>query len=444
VVYDVDNTGHWRALPLQRDPASGTWSAGASFSGDQVQYFVEACDMAGNCGYSSNKGRYFDAQPLPAATGAVTLTPSRTPDAGSWYTGALAVSAASTSNAHVSVSVDGGPFAPANSAITVSGDGVHVVDARASDGSEATRVFMIDSRAPAITRTVTPAAPGGANGWYTTAPTVAFSCADDVSGVAAGSCTVDGSALPVAQITLGESAAAQTVAATAADNAGNVAHDAAAGLKVDLTDPAAPTFTGVEAKTYAIANIPAQAAIGCVSSDAGSGLLRCVVTGYSPLLGAHTLTALATDNAGRTSTSHLTYVVGFQSGNALPPLAAPGGDQTSPTAGDLQLFKIKSTVPVKFRMYRDAAKSILMTTPPAGSVARLTFGKNGSSTPLITASASSDNLFRWTGAPDYQYLYNLQTAGVGAGTYYVTLTLFASDGVTALAQSAKQYFLLRS
>jgi hypothetical protein len=161
------------------------------------------------------------------------------------------------------------------------------------------------------------------------------------------------------------------------------------------------------------------------------------VTGYSALLGAHTLTALATDNAGRTSTSHLTYVVGFQSGNVLPPLAAPSGDQANPAATDLQVVKIKSTVPVKFRMYRDAAKTIPMTTPPAGSVAKLTFAKNGSGNPLI-------EVFRWTGSPDYQYLYNLQTTGLGAGTYYVTITLFASDGTTVLAQSPKQYFLLRS
>jgi hypothetical protein len=444
VVYDVDNTGHWRALQLQRDSVSGTWSAGASFSGDQVQFFVEACDVAGNCGYSSNKGRYFDAQPLPAASSAITLTPSRVPDAGSWYTGPLDVSAASSNHADVSVSVDGGPFAAVTGAITVGGDGVHIVDARASDGSETTRVFMVDSRAPSITRTVTPAAPGGANGWYTIAPTVAFSCADDVSGVAAGSCTIDGSLPAAAQVTLGEGGAAQTVAASAADNAGNVAHDAATGLKVDLTDPVVPTFTGIEAKTYAVADAPVQTAIGCVSSDAASGLLRCVVSGYSAVLGAHTLTALATDNAGRTSTSHLTYVVGFQSGNVLAPLAAPSGDQSNPGAADLQVVKIKSTVPVKFRMYRDAAKTTLMTTPPAGSIAKLTFGKNGSSTPLVAASDSSGNVYRWTGSPDYQYIDNLDTTGRSAGTYYVTLTLFASDGTTVLAQSPKQYFVLRS
>jgi hypothetical protein len=451
VVYDVDNTATWQALPLQRDPATGAWSGGAAFSGTHVQYFVEACDVAGNCGFSSNKGRYFDAQPLPAASGPITLTPSRPPDTGSWYTGPLSVTPTTSGGATVSVSisVDGGAFAPATGAIDLTGNGSHIVDARGSDGSEATGVFLIDSRGPTITHTVTSASPIGTNGWYTSAPTVSFSCADDVSGVVAGSCAIDGSSPATDHVTLGESAAAQSVAASATDHAGNVGHDSVA-LKVDLSDPATPAFVGIVAKTYAVNDLPAQSAISCQSTDAISGLLNCVVTGYSSALGSHTLTATATDNAGRTSTSTLTYTVGFQVGNVLSPLTAPSGDQGIATATDLQVFKIKSTVPVKFRLYLDAAKTTLMTTPPAGSVARISFGKADSTTnssdtaTLITSPADTGNAFRWTGSPDYQYIYNLATAGQTAGTYFVRLTLYASDGTTVLAQSAKQYFVLRS
>jgi hypothetical protein len=297
---------------------------------------------------------------------------------------------------------------------------------------------------------VAPVAPAGANGWYTTAPTATFTCSDDVSGLAAGSCAIDGSAPAADHVTLGEAAAAQTVAATATDNAGNVGHDSVGGLKVDLSDPAAPTFVGIAAKTYAVNDLPAQAAISCTSTDTISGLQGCVVTGYGSALGSHTLTAIATDNAGRTSTLTLTYIVGFQSGNVLPPVTAPSGDQGISTATDLQVFKIKSTVPVKFRMYRDAAKTTLLTTPPAGSVAKLTFAKADSTTDssdtatLITLAADSGGTFRWTGSPDYQYIYNLPTAGQTAGTFYVRITLYASDGTTVLAQSPKQYFVLRS
>ena len=451
VVYDVDNSGAWRALPLQRDPSTGAWSGGTTFNGVHVQYFVEACDLAGNCGYSSNKGRYFDAQPLPAASGPITLTPSRGPDTGSWYTGPLSVMAATTGSTtvSVSVSVDGGAFAPVAGPISLSGDGGHVVDARGSDGSETTGVFLIDGRGPTIAHTVTLSSPDGTNGWYKTAPTVSFSCADDVSGVAAGSCAIDGSSPATDHVTLGEASAAQSVAASATDNAGNAGHDSVS-LKVDLSDPAVPTITGIAATLYAVNGLPTQSAIACTSTDAISGLQSCVVTGYSSALGSHTLTATATDNAGRKSSSTLTYTVGFQSGNVLPPVTAPSGDQGSATATDLQVFKIKSTIPVKFRLYLDPAKTTLMTTPPAGSVAKLSFGKADTTTnstdtaTLIISPADSGLAFRWTGSPDNQYIYNLATAGQTAGTYFVRLTLYASDGTTVLAQSAKQYFVLRS
>ncbi|MDX6503869.1 MAG: large repetitive protein, partial [Gaiellaceae bacterium] len=447
VVYDVDNTGTWQALPLQRDPATGVWSGGTTFSGTAVQYFVEACDLAGNCGFSSNKGRYFDAHPLPAPSGPITLTPDRRPDRHSWYTGPLSVTAATSGNGSVSVSVDGGDFAPATGAIALSGDGSHIVEARGSDGSEARQVFLIDGRGPTITHVVAPAAPTGTNGWYATAPTVTFACSDDVSGVAAGSCAIDGSATAADHTTLGEAAATQTVAASATDNAGNVGHDSV-GLKVDLSDPAAPTFVGIAAKTYVVNDLPLQGAISCTSTDAISGLQSCVVSGYGNAPGSHTLTATATDNAGRTSTITLKYVVGFQSGNVLPPVTAPLGDQGTSTATDLQVFKIKSTIPVKFRMYRDAAKTVLMTAPPAGSVAKLSFGRADTTTDssdtatLITLAADSGGTFRWTGSPDYQYIYNLPTAGQTGGTYFVRITLYASDG-TVLAQSPQQYFVLR-
>jgi len=220
-------------------------------------------------------------------------------------------------------------------------------------------------------------------------------------------------------------------------------------VKVDLSDPAVPTITGIAAQAYPL-NVPPQSAIACTSTDAISGLQSCVVTGYSSAFGSHTLTATATDNAGRTSTSTLTYFVGFTSGDVLPPVTAPSGDQGVATATDLQVFKIKSTVPVKFRLYLDPAKTTLMTSPPAGSVAKLSFGKADSTTnstdsaALIISPADSGLAFRWTGASDYQYIYNLATAGQTAGTYYVRLTLYASNGTTVLAQSAKQYFVLRS
>ena len=71
VVYDVDNTGTWKRVPLVQDRRPAPGRAARRSPATHIQYFVEACDAAGNCGYSSNKGHYFDAQPLPTQTGSI-------------------------------------------------------------------------------------------------------------------------------------------------------------------------------------------------------------------------------------------------------------------------------------------------------------------------------------------------------------------------------------
>jgi hypothetical protein len=275
VVYD-DGTGNWQALQLQQDQVSGLWSAGVPFSGSSIQYFVEVCDRAGNCGYSSNKGSYFDAQPLPSGTGsggsagALTISPSRNADSGSWYTGTLTVTAATTApDADVTVSVDGGPFHPADGPVTLSGDGAHVVVARDSADNTATGVYLIDTTAPMIAHTVSPAVPDGTNGWYKTQPTVTFSCSDNLSGAA--SCLADGTATD--HKTVGDSASSQSVGGTATDNVGNTSHVSFAVTKVDSTPPTAPTFKGIKAQDYKQGSVQAQNTISCAGTDERSGFL---------------------------------------------------------------------------------------------------------------------------------------------------------------------------
>jgi len=358
VVYDVDNGGTWVALPLQQQ-AGGSWTGGVAFGGSHVQFFVEACDDAGNCGFSSNKGRYFDASPLPSGGGTITLTPSVPLPAGGFYTSGLDVAVTSTTAQDVKVTLDGAE-ATANP-VPVSGDGVHVLEAHASDGASATGVYLIDS-----------------------------------------------------------------------------------------SPPARPVITGIaDGTTYPIADLPPASAIGCSAVDAVSGA-TCEVDGYSGAYGRHTLTATATDGAGNTSTATLTYTVGLKSGDILPPLAATSGDQTDPAAADLSVSKIGSTLPVKFQMYLDGARTKLMTTPPAGSTAKLTLVRAGSSTDsssteVVISSAVTDSggVFRWTGSPDYQYVYNQKTKGFSQGRYYVTITVVGADGST-LAVSDRQYFVLKS
>ena len=100
-------------------------------------------------------------------------------------------------------------------------------------------------------------------------------------------------------------------------------------------------------------------------------------------------------------------------------------------------------------MYLNGAKTQLMTSPPAGSVAQLSFFPCDSTTDTtdstldyITGSANTGNLFRWDSTAN-QYIYNLSTSNQKPGTYGVQITLLAGDGKTILAQSARQYFVLK-
>lgn len=155
---------------------------------------------------------------------------------------------------------------------------------------------IVDTGKPTVAYTLDPAAANGTNGWYTTGVVVDFTCADSGSGIA--SCDGD--------VTLGEGAD-QSATGTAIDWAGNTETATASGINVDLTAPTAPAFIGGPAGSYYYGSDPA--APTCAASDALSGLSGCIVTGGGSAVGAHSYTAIATDNAGNTSSSTLAYTV---------------------------------------------------------------------------------------------------------------------------------------
>jgi hypothetical protein len=239
----------------------------------------------------------------------------------------------------------------------------------------------------------------------------------------------------------------KTVSGKCTDNAGNAsASVASAAFDFDNTNPTQPTFSGIQAKTYAVDDLPAEGNISCSSTDVTSPPADCAVTGYSSGFGSHTLTGTATDQAGNTNSNTLAYIVGLQAGQVLSPINS--ASKANPLAKDLDAFKIKSTIPVKFQLYNDALMQHLMTSPPAGSTAKLSFFKYDSSTDttdgvdvLTSGNANTGDIFRWDSMSN-QYVYNLATTGKTVGTYGVQLTLYDSSN-TVLAQSAKYYFVLK-
>ena len=158
--------------------------------------------------------------------------------------------------------------------------------------------MALDPTPPVITPVVTPAAPDGANGWYRTPASVAWSVSDPESPVVdvAPGCSA---AAP------GEGAAALTCSAASAGGTTSVP----LALKRDTTAPTAPVISGIRAKKYPSTGVPAARAIACSATDAVSGIASCAVTGYAAGLGTHVLKAVATNGAGATTASTLTYTV---------------------------------------------------------------------------------------------------------------------------------------
>jgi hypothetical protein len=182
----------------------------------------------------------------------------------------------------------------------------------------------LDATPPEVTSTLSPAEPTGQNGWWTGDVTATWSATDDGSPV--GARIGCGQASLVADGTEASSCEATSAGGTTSRSVT---------LKRDATPPDAPAFTGIDATTYEASTLPASAAVGCTSSDTTSGLASCTVSPLDASPGEHTITATATDNAGLTSTSTLTYTVdaaepGQPAAEPGQPVAEPGQPATEP------------------------------------------------------------------------------------------------------------------
>jgi CSLREA domain-containing protein len=207
-----DQANEWHGLDLVRGPGS-VWTGGAPLVGDQVEYFVQAVDAAGNVAVSTRKGRYFEARPAVALPDGlevdlVPVAPGVETPSG-WFTGAVDVQL--TGPEPLEVSVDGGDFERYGT-LRVSGNGVHTVDIRGPEGLAATVFVPIDGASPTVT--ITRPAPGEEVERDSTVRPE-FTCGDAGSGIV--SCTA--SSDPLSTSTVGP----KTLTVTATDAAGNTA-----------------------------------------------------------------------------------------------------------------------------------------------------------------------------------------------------------------------------
>lgn len=271
-----------------------------------------------------------------------------------------------------------------------------------------TATVRLDRGAPVVTQAVVASAPTGANGWHTSGVDVDFTATDALSGLVAATARVRSS---------GEGAAVEVASPAFTDRAGNTVPAGAVTttVKVDRTPPATPAFVGGPTGSHYFGQVPA--APTCTSTDTGSGLASCVVTGGGTTVGSHTWTATATDVAGLTSTAVLRYdVLPWRTNGFQAPVDA--------SSGVVNTVKGGSTVPVKFELFAG--------TTELTSVQDVTLGATkgsclaGAVFDEVELLASGSTSLRYDATAGH-FQYNWKTP-TGAACY--TLTMTARDGTT--------------
>lgn len=277
---------------------------------------------------------------------------------------------------------------------------------------------LVDTTKPGISYAISPAV--SASGWYTSAPTVTFSCTD-APGSGVKSCVADDADPASAGYTLGESALPQSVSGTATDWAGNQQSAEAVDLYVDLSDPTV-SLTGAiaDGDTFYWGSVPTAPV--CEGDDAISGLASCVLSGYGTGVGDHTVTATATDNAGRTRSTSIEFTVA--------PWTLEGFFQPV-NAAALNTVKAGSTVPLKFT----ASKGDEAVTDVAELGATFTAVRsacpNEPLDPFEGVLSTGSTTLRYDSTAQ-QWIQNWATPKSAVGTCW-DLTLTLADGTTTTA-----------
>jgi hypothetical protein len=314
---------------------------------------------------------------------------------------------------------------------TVTAQGTTQVTGQCTNGAGLTTdaaplTLRIDHTAPSATLTVT-AGTLGLNGWYTSDVVVHANGGDDVSGPV--TCTAD------QQLT--DESANATVTGSCTNDAGLTTAASPLTLKIDKFGPAAVTFVGATApgtspsaavggigngSTFTWGSVPGRP--NCTAVDRPSGLGSCVVNGYSTTVGPHTLTAVATDNAGNVSTARLTYTV-------LPWRIAGFTQPVSmDTASDrvVNVAKGGSTVPLKFEVFAGATELTSTSAVKALQITRTNCVSNASILDPVDALATGGTVLRHDGS---QFIYNWKTPSQPGTCWDVVLLTQDGSAITA-------------
>lgn len=263
----------------------------------------------------------------------------------------------------------------------------------------------------------------GQNNWYTSNVQVTISATDNEggSGVAKTEYSFDGInwTLYTESFTI-NTEGTRKLYYRSVDNAGNVEQIKEQVIKIDKTPPQLIINTPTDGGEYLfnqniLADWSADDYISGLASATGT-----VTNGQAvdtSTVGIKTFNVVAADNAGNQITKTVTYYVIYKYSGILPPVKTDGSS----------VFRLGSTVPVKFQL-QDASGIFVNNAVAKLYVAKIDNGIVGEEKEAIsTSAAATGNLFRYDNTEN-QYIFNLATKGLSAGTWQLRISL--DDGTS--------------
>ncbi|WP_040337214.1 PxKF domain-containing protein [Candidatus Blastococcus massiliensis] len=302
------------------------------------------------------------------------------------------------------------------------GDHEFRVDASDNAGNTdfLTRVYtVLDVTAPTVTVT---GPENGAKYPHQAEVLADFVCEDDEggSGIEDGYCKGSvGVGEQIDTSTLGT----KTFTVTGTDRAGNTTTETVTYEVVDVT---APTVSSPHAAIEYKLGQPVDALFECTDEDGGSGVAECdgPLTLDTSSVGDKTFDVTTTDEAGNSRTVSFAYTVIYAYGEIRQPINADGSS----------VFKAGGTVPVKFGVTDFAGQPVTtaratLSTVRSYDIQALGSGQEAEQEATSPGSANTGNVFRLS---DEQYVYNLSTKGMAAGSYQLFIRLDDGKQYTAV------------
>jgi hypothetical protein len=263
----------------------------------------------------------------------------------------------------------------------------------------------IDKTGPTAALAVT-AGTLGANGWYTTDLTITTTGTDTISGPP--TCTEP--------VYVSANTTGTDVNGSCTNAAGFTTNATSLTVKLDKTPPTVTMVGGpAHQASYYFGTVPS--APTCSGSDTTSGLASCIVAGYSAAVGDQTVTVVATDNAGNSSSESHTYtVLGWTINGFYQPVDMSGIWNT---------VKNGSTAPLKFEVFAGAIE-LTNTSIVNGFTVKGVACPTGLVADDIELTTTGGTNLRYdvTGG---QFIQNWQTPKGKAGSCYL-VTMTTQDG----------------